>query len=90
VAITWGNSGEGEFMKAVLWIVVLYEGVVAIAELTAGMASQPSFLQSIATLPSAGSLVSNLGSGSASTSTATIGGVVDLAVAGGVYYFGLR
>lgn len=74
-------------MKTVLWLVVLYEAGVGIAELVNAAASSsstgaPTALTSISQLPSAGTLVTSV--------SVMTGGVIDLAVAAGIYYFGLR
>lgn len=74
-------------MKTLLWVVLIYEGVIGVAELAnSAMSSSASgastALATIENLPSAGSLVASSGG--------MTSGLVDLAVAGGVYWFGIK
>lgn len=87
MSVIWGSSDKGDFVKTLLWVVMVYEGVIGLTELansamstSAGGAS--SALAAIENLPSVGSLVA--------TSGAMTSGIVDLVVAGGIYYFGLH
>ena len=86
--ITWGKNLTGDSgMKAILWIIVIYEGVVGAAELASSAMGSSSTgtsgaLVTVAELPSVGSLLTS--------SSVAMGGVVDLAIAGGVYAFGLH
>lgn len=71
----------------VLMVAAIYEGVIGVCELidgtTSGSGGQVnSTLASIEALPSVASLVANQSS--------TMAGVVDLAVAAGIYIFGLH
>ena len=75
-------------MHAGHWVgvaAVLYEGLVGAAEVAYGTgASSNSTLTSIQNLPSVGSLVTG------TTTNAMTGGIVDLAIAAGIYFFVLH
>jgi hypothetical protein len=84
--LSWGKS-EGGPVKGhwFWWLLVLYEGGVGIAELVNDNTSTSNAsLTSIASLPTVGTLVASSGSGQST------GGVVDLAVALGLWFFLLR
>jgi hypothetical protein len=71
-------------MHLLWWAIVVYEGVVGVAELTA-TSSTNTTLSSVAGLPSVGTLV-----GSMNTSSYIPSGALDLAVAAGVWYFAIH
>jgi hypothetical protein len=86
MSVTWGNSSEGDFMKMLLWVLVLYEGAIGAVELYSGLSStagNSSTVSSITSAPTVGSLVTGAGGTTAS-------GGVDLGVAAAIWYFGLR
>ncbi len=101
--ITWGGSAtsKGDLMRMVLWLIVIYEGVIGVAEIanssmssTSGGAS--SALATLESLPSVGSLVGTSGAMTSGivgsllgTSGAMTSGIVDLAVAAGIWYFAI-
>lgn len=85
MSVIWGgggSTGKVDFMRMLWWGLVVYEGVVGAASLLAG-SSTNSTTQTISGLPSVGSLLnSSLG--------VSVGGIGDLAVAGGIWFFALR
>jgi hypothetical protein len=77
-------------MKTFLWGVVIYQALVGAAEL-AWVTTQNAQLASIAALPSVATLLDSAIPALAQAEGAnTIEGGIDLAVAGGVYFFFLR
>lgn len=88
MSVTWGKDHKGESgVKILLWLIVAYEGIVGVAELASGAASSSSTgaagpLTTISQLPSIGNMVTSI--------SLVAGGAVDLAIAGGVYYWGLH
>jgi tellurite resistance protein TehA-like permease len=72
-------------MKWLWWLLVIYEGGVGIAELINDQSSTSNAtLTSVASLPTVGTLVASSSAGQ------TTGGIVDLLVAGAIWYFALR
>jgi len=74
-------------MKTVLWLVVAYQAAIGLAELTWVSLDNPA-LAAVASLPAASSLIDPLVGTSGSANY--IEGTFDLAVAGGVWWLGLR
>jgi hypothetical protein len=86
MSVIWGSGGtsKGGFVKTVLWIVVIYEGLMGVVELASAGGVGGGSLDSIESLPTVGSLVP--------TTVAPSGtvGYVDLGVAALVYFFALH
>lgn len=87
MSVLWGKDHKGDSgVKTLLWLVVAYEAVVGVAELASSATSSStgaaSTLTTVSQLPSVGTMLTSV--------SVTAGGAVDLAVAAGVYYFGLH
>jgi len=86
MSFIWGGNSKGGFnVRMLWWALVVYSAGVGVAELVNDQTTTSnSTLTSIASFPTVGTLVASSAAGQST------GGVVDLAVALGLWYFLLR
>lgn len=81
MSVTWGGTGKGFNMKTALWAAAVYLVVIGGATLASNSMKDSPTLDTIAGLPSTGSLLG---------STGVTAGALDLATAGAIWFMALR
>jgi len=82
MSLTWGSGGDTLVNKKLIFgVLALYVAAVGIATIASGSMANSPTLDTVAGLPSTGSLLG---------STGTTAGVLDIGTAAAIYFFALR
>lgn len=79
--MAWGGTGKGFNMRTALWLAAVYLSVVGVATLASNSMKDSPTLDTIAALPSTGSLMN---------STGVTAGALDLGTAAAIWFLALR